>query len=94
MILYLKVKAGSRFNKLSKDADGNWTLRVKMIAADGKANKEMIRFLSECLHLPKSAIILESGFNRPHKKIRIENLADEEVNNRLNQSSMADKNKN
>ena len=86
MILRIKVKAGARANQLSKDADGNFLLKVKAPPVDGKANEEVIRFLSEALKIPKSLITIESGFTNPHKKLRIENLSEEETLKMLEQS--------
>jgi len=88
MILHIKVKAGARANQLSKDVQGNFLLKVKAPPIDGKANEEVIRFLSEVLKIPKSMIILEAGFTNPYKKLRIENLQEEEVKKKLEQATV------
>ena len=85
MILHIKVKAGARVNQLSKDTQANFILKIKAPPIDGKANEEVIRFLSEVLRIPKSMIILESGFTNSHKKFQIKTLREEEVFSKLNQ---------
>jgi hypothetical protein len=71
MILHLKAKPNARENKIAHAADGSLHVRVKASAQDGKANGELVRFLSEILDLPKSRVRILSGFNSPFKKLEI-----------------------
>lgn len=57
-----------------KDADGKWVLKVKSPPVEGKANEEVILFLSERLRIPKSKIIITGGLNNPYKKVLIEGV--------------------
>ncbi|HYV93310.1 MAG TPA: DUF167 domain-containing protein [Chitinophagales bacterium] len=79
MILHLRVKAGSKFNQLTKDAEGKWVMKVKAPPVEGQANEELIRFLSEVLKIPKSKISVIAGHTNPFKKIEIMSLSEEEV---------------
>ena len=46
---------------------------------DGKANKALIKFLSDALNVERKQIILESGQFSPQKRIRIIDLTWSEV---------------
>lgn len=72
MLLHIKAKPGSKMNQVTVAADGSFVIKIKAPAHDGKANDELIRFLSEKLCLPKSKIKLVSGFTSPFKKLEIE----------------------
>ena len=52
--------------------DGTIVIKIKAPAHDGKANDELVKFLSEKLRLPKSKIKVVSGFNSRFKKLEIE----------------------
>ena len=71
MLLHLIVKPNSRTNQLDEDGYGNMIVRVKAPPVDGKANKELIRFLAEILRLPKSSIEILAGENSKYKKVNI-----------------------
>lgn len=72
MNIFIKAKPGSKINLIGKSADGTITVKIKATASDGRANEELIRFLSEKLDLPKSKIRITSGFASPFKKIEID----------------------
>ena len=74
MIIQVKVKPGSRNNKIQKDAEGNWILQIKAQPVDGKANEELIRFLSHRLSIAKSRVQIISGHSARIKRINIEDL--------------------
>lgn len=73
--LLLKIRAGAKRNSI----DGVITIDQKeylklSIAAeptDGKANKEIINFLSEQLGLPKSVIQIKAGKTSTYKLLQI-----------------------
>lgn len=71
MVIYLKVKPNQRFNKVEKVETG-WQIRLKSPAVDGKANENLIEFLSELLKVSKSKIILKKGQTSRLKCLEIE----------------------
>ena len=71
MVIYLKVKPNQRFNKVEKIETG-WQIRLKSPAIDGKANENLIEFLSELLKVSKSKIILNKGQTSRLKCLEIE----------------------
>jgi uncharacterized protein (TIGR00251 family) len=85
MILFLKVKPNQRFNKIER-MENNWQVRINAQATDGRANDELVNFLSEVLMLSKSKIRLKKGHTSQMKYIEID--ADTEfVNLKLEESS-------
>ncbi len=72
MQLRIKAKPGSKMNQLMVAGDGSIVVKIKAPAHDGKANDELIKFLSEKLGLPKSKINIVSGFTSPFKKLEID----------------------
>ena len=81
--LRLKIKPGSKLNALHKDAHGNWLVKIKAPPVDGKANNEVIRFLSEILEVPKSSITLSGGFTSSYKRFHIAALSEEQIQKQL-----------
>ena len=77
MHIHVKIKPGSKVNSVATDAEGSINIKIKAPAKDGKANDELIRFLSKKLDMPKSSIRILSGFSAPFKKLEID--ADEDL---------------
>lgn len=73
MLLYVKVKPNQRFDKVEKIGK-EWQLRLKAPSVDGKANKQLVEYLSELLELPKSKIILKKGQTARIKCLEIDEL--------------------
>ena len=86
MFLHIKVKPRSRQNRIERDAEGNWIVRVTAPAEDGKANAALIKFLSEKLHVSKTCVQITSGHTSHFKKISIEELSDADVYRRLSEA--------
>ena len=59
-------------NQISVASDGTIVIKIKAPAHDGKANDELIKFLSKKLGLSKSKIQIVSGFTSPFKKLEID----------------------
>ena len=64
---------------------GDEALRLRLAAppVDGKANRELVRFLSERLRVPAAAVSLAAGQAGRHKILRVAGLAPGEVAARL-----------
>lgn len=71
MILHLTAKPNAQSNQLVIDKDENIKVKIKAPPINGKANQELLNFLSEIFGISKSKIELLSGENNPHKKIQI-----------------------
>ena len=71
MILHLTVKPGSRKDEFIIEPDGKIKVKIKEQPIEGKANKYLLKYLSEIFGVPKSKIELLKGENNPHKKVSI-----------------------
>lgn len=81
MLLFLKIKPNQKADKIEK-LNGDWQVRLKAPAVDGKANEHLIAYLSELLDIPKSAINLKKGHTSRMKYLEI-NADQELVNEKL-----------
>jgi uncharacterized protein len=62
---------------------GELKVKVQAVPEDGKANKELIRYLSKKAGIPRAAIVLHSGETSRHKKLLIEGLDADQFLTRL-----------
>ena len=60
-------------------------VRIRLAAppVEGRANSELIRFLSETLSIPPSRVELVGGAGSAHKHIRVTGLTPSDVRQRL-----------
>ena len=52
--------------------DGTYRIELKAIPVEGKANEELIRFLSKLLGISKSKIYITSGIRSKNKLVNVE----------------------
>lgn len=70
--LAVKIIPNARKSEVVSVKEEELNLRIAAIPADGRANKELIRFLSKTLKIPKSRISILSGEKSRHKKLLLE----------------------
>ena len=78
---------GARKNRVLRFEDGVWHIKVEAPPVEGKANAEMVEFLSEILGVSQSRISIEKGTTSRRKLISIEGLTEERVKETLTSSS-------
>lgn len=71
MIIHLTVKPGSRKDEFIVETDGSIKVKIREQPIEGKANKYLVKYLSEVFDVPKSRIEILKGENNPHKKLSI-----------------------
>lgn len=76
-ILHVHVIPKSARNQIvgwEEDAAGDRWLKVRVAAQpeNGKANKELVRFLSKKLEVPPKQISIASGESSRYKKVKIQ----------------------
>lgn len=71
VLLYVKVTPNASRNKLGKIMDGYLKIYVTAPPENGQANKVVIEFVSECLKISKSNIIVTKGLLGQHKILNI-----------------------
>lgn len=63
---------GSKLNQIVGYMDnGSLKVKIKAKPIEGKANKELLKYLSEVLEIKLSEIEIESGFTSRNKIVRI-----------------------
>jgi len=76
MILQVKVTPNARTNAIDGFHDGVLKVKIKAPPDKGKANDELIDFLAESFHIPKSRIRIISGHSSRLKKLEIPHSVD------------------
>jgi len=79
----VQVQPNSRKNEIASFEDGVLKVKISAPPVKGKANRELIEFLSDILNISKGSIIIEKGLTSKRKGIVIEGLTQDEVSNRL-----------
>ena len=73
MIISIKVVTGKPKSRIiDQMIDGTYRIELKAIPVEGKANEELIRFLSKLLGISKSKIYITSGIRSKNKLVNVE----------------------
>ncbi len=81
------VQPNARRNEVLGFEDGVLRVRIAAPPVKGKANKELIDFLSGLLGVSKGSITIEKGLTSRRKVIAIEGLSQAEILQRLGAES-------
>ena len=81
--IVVQVQPNASQNKVARYEDGVLYLRIAAPPVKGKANQELIKFLSDILGVAKSNLTIEKGATSKRKVIGVEGLTEEEVMGRL-----------
>lgn len=73
MKIIVKVKPGSREDKIEKINESNYIVSVKAPPVDGKANAAIIKLLADYFDISPSLIEIISGYMSRIKVIEIHN---------------------
>ena len=77
--IVVRVQAKARQNEVQGLRDGVWHLRIAAPPTKGRANQELIRFLSDILNVSKSHLKIEKGLTSQKKAIVIHGLPQNQV---------------
>jgi uncharacterized protein (TIGR00251 family) len=75
----VQVYPSARCNEVSGEKDGTWQLRIAAPPIKGRANQELIGYLSSILQVSKSALTIEKGLTGKRKLITVSGLSPEQV---------------
>lgn len=81
--ILVRVHPNAARNKVVGVTDGVWQVRVSAPPVKGKANQELITFLSGLLSVGKSRIDIIRGHTTRNKVIAISGLSQEDIVKRL-----------
>jgi len=79
----VQVQPNAKRNEVLGFEDGVLKVKIAAPPVKGRANKELIAFLSQLLNVSKSSITLEKGATSRRKLIGISGLSQAEVAKRL-----------
>ncbi|MBX7182470.1 MAG: DUF167 domain-containing protein [Bacteroidia bacterium] len=68
----IKAKPGSRINSFEYLPEGLYSLKIKALPIDGKANEYLISYLAEILGIRKNQVHIKSGHTSKIKTIELE----------------------
>ena len=77
---------GAKRTEVVRFEEGVWHIKIAAPPTEGKANKELIEFLSELLDISKSRISIDKGATGHRKLIAIKGMTKEAVEERLKQA--------
>lgn len=72
VLIHLRIQPGASRSGLAGPHGDRYRLRLRSPAQDGQANRELLRFLSDALGVPKSNLELVRGRSSRNKTVRIE----------------------
>ena len=78
-VVPVKVIPGSSYNSISGYKDGEIIIKVKAQPEKGKANRELVKYLSKLLGIAKSDIEVLSGETSRHKRLSLPDAAASEL---------------
>ena len=79
----IKVIPNAGKNEVVDFSNGEWRIRVGAPPDKGKANKELISFLSKMLGLRKDNLEILIGEKSHHKVVEVRGLSQDEIMTRL-----------
>lgn len=79
----IRVHPGAKQNAIVRLENGVWHIKIAASPVEGKANRELIEFISEVLGVSKSRITIEKGTTSRKKLIAVEGVTEAEVTKRL-----------
>lgn len=82
--LTVRVSPGASRSEVVGTEDGWLKMRLAAPPVDGKANKELIRFLSKTLKTPQRSITISSGASSRLKGVKISGVRPEDLLNTTN----------
>ena len=70
-------------NKITRFEQGVWYLKIAAPPIKGRANQELLKFLSDILGVSKSSLTIEKGMTSKRKLIAIQGLSQNQVMRQL-----------
>ena len=71
MKISVKIKPNAKTESVEKITDGEFLVRVKAPAREGKANEALVKALSRYFDIPKSRISITSGLGSKNKIVEL-----------------------
>ncbi|MFH0768862.1 MAG: DUF167 domain-containing protein [Chloroflexota bacterium] len=81
--IVVQVQPNASQNKIARFEDSVWHLRIAAPPIKGKANQELLKFLSDVLGISKDNLAIEKGATSKRKTIAIKGLTQKQVSAQL-----------
>jgi len=72
LLLTVKVRPGASGRRITMDPDGTLKIYLTSPPDGGKANRELLKYLSKKIGVAKSALIIKRGFKSRQKTLLID----------------------
>ena len=82
-LLLVRVNPGARKSEIMGEAGGRLRIRLQAPPVEGKANRELTRFVARELGLKKNRVALASGEKSREKTLLLQGVDPGEVRDRL-----------
>ena len=82
-LITVQVQPGASRNQVTRYTDGVLHVRIAAPPVRGKANRELIAFLSDILSVSRSSLSIEKGHTSRRKVIAVEGMEQGEVMERI-----------
>jgi len=82
-ILSIRVTPGARHNTVTACKEGVWCVKIAALPVEGKANEELVLFLSRLFGVRKSSISVVKGHRSRSKLVCIPGLTQKKAEFRL-----------
>ncbi len=77
--IVVQVRPNAGRNEVVRCLEGVWHLRIAAAPVQGRANRELVRFLAEALGLSPSSLSIQRGMTSRRKVIGIQGLSQDRV---------------
>ena len=71
MKISVRIKPNAKVDSVEKNPDGEYLVRVKAPAKEGKANEALVKTLGRYFHIPKSRVSIISGLGSKNKIVEL-----------------------
>ncbi len=82
----IRVQPRSSTNRVGGRIGEEWKIHITAPPVDGKANQACIDFLARELKVPRSAIRIVAGQTSRHKRIEVDGITQEELDQFLQEA--------
>ena len=77
--IVVQVQPNASQNRVARFEDGVLHLRIAAPPVKGKANQELLRFLSDILEISQTSLTIEKGLTSKRKVIAVTGLTQQQV---------------
>jgi len=86
-LLRVRVQPGASRNEVIIAADGTFKVKIAAPPSRGAANRELIKFLSKLLKVPRSSVRIMSGERARDKVVKVDGVPSSQISKKLSAHS-------